>query len=178
MFGHDGVVVQSGPPAGGQPSAPSGGRAPGVAIELGNVVGRNSATAADTDSRAPGISLLVPPGQSVALLSQPPAAATGLFDALAGLSRPRAGAVRVDGVAVNELGRAELDRYRARRGLVSPRFSLLPSLSVIDNVLAAPPVGRAGAPSADRAMRLLELVGAARSAGPCSGCQPRSSGAS
>ena len=89
----------------------------------------------------------MPPGQSVALLSQPPAAATGLLDAIAGLSRPRGGLVRVDGVAVNRLGRAELDRYRARRGLVSPRFSLLPSLSVIDNVLAAPPVGRSGPPS-------------------------------
>ena len=186
-FGHYGVV-QSGPPTGGQPSAPDSGRPPGAAIELGGVVGPGGSTGADGDSGTPGVglpgaglpgvSLSVPPGQSVALLSQPPAAATGLFDAIAGLSRPRAGLVRVDGVAVNELSRAELDRYRARRGLVSPRFSLLPSLSVIDNVLAAPPVDRAGAPSADRALRLLELAGAARLAGPCGGCRPRSSGAS
>jgi putative ABC transport system ATP-binding protein len=68
-------------------------------------------------------------------------------------------------VVVNRLSRAELDRYRARRGLLSARFPLLPSLSVIDNVLAAPPVARDGVPSADRARRLLELVGAARLAG-------------
>jgi predicted ABC-type transport system involved in lysophospholipase L1 biosynthesis ATPase subunit len=169
-FGHYGVV-QSGPPADGQPSAPGSGRGPGAAIELGSVVGPSRRAGADADPGAPGagqpgVSLLVPPGQSVALLSQPPAAATGLFDAIAGLSRPRAGLIRVDGVAVNRLGRAELDRYRARRGLVSPRFSLLPSLSVLDNVLAAPPVGRDGPPSADRAMRLLELAGAARLTGP------------
>jgi putative ABC transport system ATP-binding protein len=166
-IGHYGVV-QSGPPAGGQPSAPSSGRGPGAAIELDSVVGPSRA-GADGDPAAPGaglpgVSLLVPPGQSVALLSQPPG--TALFDAIAGLSRPRAGLIRVDGVAVNRLGRAELDRYRARRGLVSPRFSLLPSLSVLDNVLAAPPVGRAGPPSADRALRLLELAGAARLSGP------------
>jgi predicted ABC-type transport system involved in lysophospholipase L1 biosynthesis ATPase subunit len=163
--------VQSGPSAGGQPSAPGSGRAPGAAIELASVVGPSSVAGTDGDPGAPGaglpgVSLLVPPGQSLALLSRPPAAATGLFDAIAGLSRPRAGLIRVDGVTVNRLGRAELDRYRARRGLVSPRFSLLPSLSVLDNVLAAPPVGRAGPPSADWAMRLLEVAGAARLTGP------------
>jgi putative ABC transport system ATP-binding protein len=173
---HDGVVVQSGPSADGQPSAPSSGRAPGAAIEVGNVVSPGSVTGADGESGTlgvslpgvslPGVSLSVPPGQSVALLSQPPGAVTGLFDVIAGLSRPEAGLVRVDGVEINRLSRAELDRYRARRGLVSPRFPLLPSLSVIDNVLAAPPIGRASAPSADRAARLLELAGAARLTGP------------
>jgi putative ABC transport system ATP-binding protein len=170
-IGHYGVVVQSGPPAGGQPSARSSGRAPGAAIELGGVVGPSGTTGAGPDSPAPdvclpGVSLQVPAGQSLALLGQPPGAATGLFDAIAGLTRPRAGLVRVDGVVVNRLSRAELDRYRAGRGLVSPRFPLLPSLSVIDNVLAAPSVGRAGPPSADRAAGLLELVGAARLTGP------------
>ena len=164
-------VVQSGPPAGGQPSAPGSGRAPGAVIELGSVVAPSSGAGADGDPGTPGVgqpgvSLLVPPGQSLALLSQPPAAAISLFDAIAGLSRPRAGLVRVDGVAVNRLSRAELDRFRARRGLVSPRFPLLASLSVIENVLAAPPVGRASGPTTDRVTRLLELAGAARLTGP------------
>jgi putative ABC transport system ATP-binding protein len=163
-------VVQSGPPAGGQPSAPGSGRGPGAAIELGSVVGPSRA-GADADAGAPGaglpgVSLVVPPGQSLALLGQPPATATDLFDAIAGLSRPRAGLVRVDGVAVNRLSRSELDRFRARRGLVSPRFPLLASLSVVENVLVAPPVGRASGPTADRATRLLELAGAARLTGP------------
>lgn len=168
-FGHYGVV-QSGPPAGGQPSAPGSGRGPGAAIELGSVVGPSRA-GADADAGAPGaglpgVSLVVPPGQSLALLGQPPATATDLFDAIAGLSRPRAGLVRVDGVAVNRLSRSELDRFRARRGLVSPRFPLLASLSVVENVLVAPPVGRASGPTADRATRLLELAGAAGLTGP------------
>jgi putative ABC transport system ATP-binding protein len=137
-----------------------------VAIELDSVVCRSGVAGADGDSGAEGVSLQVPPGQSLALLSQPHGAATELFDVIAGLSRPRAGQVRVDGVAVNRLGGAELDRYRARRGLISPRFPLLPSLSVTDNVLAAPPADRAGAPSAERAVRLLELTGATRLTGP------------
>jgi ABC-type lipoprotein export system ATPase subunit len=145
---------------------PGSGRGPGAAIELDNVVCRSSVPAAGGDSSAEGVSLQVPPGQSLALLGQSLGTATGLFDVIAGLSRPRAGRVWVDGVAVDRLSGAELDRYRARRGLVSPRFPLLPSLSVTDNVLAVPPAGRVGAPTAGRAVRLLEFVGAIRLAGP------------
>ena len=49
---------------------------------------------------------------------------------------------------------------------MSPRFPLLASLSVVENVLVAPPVGRASGPTADRATRLLELAGAAGLTGP------------
>ena len=88
----------------------------------------------------------MPPGQSLALLSQPHGTATALLDVIAGLRRPRAGEVRVDGVAFRR--RREASRYRAGRGLVSPRFPLLASLPVSDNLLAAPPaVGSAGRPT-------------------------------
>lgn len=101
----------------------------------------------------------VPGGQSLALYGQPPDAATALFDVLAGLATPGSGEVWVDGVAMHRLRGTGRDRYRARRGLVSPRFGLLESLSVSDNVLAAPLVPGAPPPTAERAARLLELVG-------------------
>jgi len=113
-----------------------------------------------------GVSLVVPPGQSLALLSKPLSGATCLLDVVAGLARPVSGHAWVDGVAVDRLGGAELDRYRARRGLVSPRFPLLPSLSVTDNVLAARLAGRVDATTRERAARLLELTGAAQLTGP------------
>jgi putative ABC transport system ATP-binding protein len=183
-MGRSGMVgsgVQSAPPAGGQPPAPGGGREPGAAIELDNVVCGVGATGAGGggaggggaggggaggDPGVMGVSLRVPPGQSLALLSKPRETATALFDVLAGLSRPRAGQLRVDGVGVHKLGGTELNRYRAHRGLISPRFPLLPSLSVIGNVLAASPAGRAGRPAAEQAARLLELTGAGRLNGP------------
>ena len=84
----------------------------------------------------------MPPGQSVALLSQPRGTATDLFDVIAGAQPGRApGRYGWTASPCTGWAGAELDRYRARRGLVSPRFPLLPSLSVIDNVLAAPPAG-------------------------------------
>ena len=172
---HYGFVVESGPPVGRERPAPGNGQLAGAAIELANVVYRNgtadpggSVGAADAggSADAAGVSLSVPPGQSVSLLGRPRGTAIGLFDVIAGLSRPLSGQVRVAGVAVDRLGGQELDRYRARRGLVSARFPLLRSLSVTDNVLAALPTGRADEPARQRAARLLELTGAARLAGP------------
>jgi predicted ABC-type transport system involved in lysophospholipase L1 biosynthesis ATPase subunit len=112
-----------------------------------------------------GISFVVPPGQSVALLSKPKSDAIDVLDVIAGLTSPRSGQVLVDGVAVDRLSGAGLDRYHAGRGLVSERFPLLPSLSVTDNALAALLAGRVGAAARERAARLLELTGAARLTG-------------
>jgi putative ABC transport system ATP-binding protein len=132
-----------------------------VAIELTNVVCRASA-AGTRDSGLAGVSLQVPPGQSLALLSQPHGTATALLDVIAGLRRPRTGELRVGGVALHRLGGREASRYRAGRGLVSPRFPLLASLPVTGNVLAAPSAGRSGGPAAERAVRLLEFAGVTR----------------
>ena len=154
-------VRECGLPVTEPPPATSAGRSPGAAIELHDVVGRASA-AGTADTGVAGVSLQVPPGQSLMLFSQPPGAATALLDAIAGLRRARSGEIRVDGVAVHRLGEREASRYRAGRGLVSPRFPLLSSLTVIDNVLAAPSAGRLGGPDAERAALLLEFAGVTR----------------
>jgi predicted ABC-type transport system involved in lysophospholipase L1 biosynthesis ATPase subunit len=132
-----------------------------VAIELNNVACRAS-SAGSGDSGLADVSLRVPPGQSLALLSQPPGSATALLDVLAGLRRPRAGEIRMDGIAMHRLGGREASRYRAGRGLVSPRFPLLASLPVTDNVLATPSAGRPGGPTVERAAQLLEFAGVTR----------------
>ena len=162
---HDWIVRGSGSPVTEPPPATSAERRSGAAIELDNVVCRASATGAG-DFGVAGISLQVPPGQSLALLSQPHGTATALLDVIAGLRRPRTGELRVDGVAINRLGGREASRYRAGRGLVSPRFPLLSSLPVTDNVLAAPSAGRPGAPTAERAARLLAFAGVTRLTDP------------
>jgi putative ABC transport system ATP-binding protein len=155
-------VWVSGSPVTVPPPAASAGRGPGAAIELSNVVCRPGVPGTG-DPGVAGVSLRVPPGQSVALLSQPHGTVTALFDVIAGLRRPRAGELRVDGVAVHRLGGRETSRYRAGRGLVSPRFPLLESLSVTGNLLAAPSAGGpGGAQAAERAAALLEFAGVTR----------------
>lgn len=116
-------------------------------------------------SAASGMSLAVPPGQSVALLGRADATAVDLLDVIAGLRRPRYCMVAVDGLALHLLAGPALERYRAERGLVSGRFPLLPSLSVTGNVLAALPSRRPGAAARERAAELLAITGAAHLSG-------------
>jgi predicted ABC-type transport system involved in lysophospholipase L1 biosynthesis ATPase subunit len=141
-----------------------------VTVRLGKVVCGSQIP--EDASTAGGISLRVPPGQSVALFSQPAGITACLLDVVAGLRRPRSGHVWADRVAVDTLSGAELDRYRAHRGLISARFPLLPSLSVVDNVLAGLPSGRAGAATRDRAAWLLAVTGAGQLSGPVDGLAP------
>ena len=149
-----------------EPQPASGaGRGPGAAIELQHIVCRSS-VAGGADAGLAGISLRVPPGQSLALLSQPPGGAIDLLDLIAGVKKPRAGELLVDGMAIHRLGGREASRYRAGRGLVSPRFPLLESLPVTDNVLAAPSAVPPGAAAAERAAGLLEFTGVTRSDAP------------
>jgi predicted ABC-type transport system involved in lysophospholipase L1 biosynthesis ATPase subunit len=152
--------VEGRPQAGGEPLPP----ARGVTLRLTDVV--CGSQAADDASMSGGISLLVPPGQSVALFSQHAGVTACLLDVAAGLRRPRSGRVRADRVAVDTLSGAELDRYRAHRGLISARFPLLSSLSIADNVLAGLPSGRPDAATRGRVARLLEVTGAAHLSGP------------
>lgn len=175
QYGAVGELGERWPPSDEEQQSPGNGPSPGAAVKLRNVVCRAEAALLTPGGTTPpdppgkparGISLEIPPGQSLALLSQPRGAATELLDVVAGLRRPLAGGVWVDGVAVDQLGRAALDRYHARRGLVSQRFPLLPSLSVADNVLVALLAGRVDGATRERAARLLELTGGASARGP------------
>src|SRR5215469_4935011 len=154
---HYGGVVLHEPPDGGDVPRPGVPQETGAQVRLSGVGG------------VPGVSLDVPPGQSVAVLGQPAGVAFELLDMAAGLRRPREGSVLVDGVAVGRLGGPGLDRYRASRGLLSPRYPLLPSRSVTENVLAALPAGRADARTRERVAELLELTGAAGPGGTPAG---------
>jgi putative ABC transport system ATP-binding protein len=125
------------------------GGTPAVAVTLSGVVIRTGTPT------AAGVSLQVPQGQSVALRSHSDSTAVDVLDVVAGLRRPLSGEVVVDGAAVHRLSGAAMERYRGERGLVSPRFPLLSSLSVTDNVLAASRSRRAEARVRARAAELL-----------------------
>ena len=156
---HD-ELVASGAPSAGSDSPPSPATTSGAALTLSGVVCRPDASGC----AAAGVSLEVPPGQSIALLSAPARTATDLLDVVAGLRRPSSGQVLVDDISVHKLHGLELDRYRSRRGLLSMRFPLLKSLSVTENVLAPTPATRADPAMSDRAAQLLALVGAGQNA--------------
>jgi len=86
-----------------------------------------------------------------------------LLHLLAALDRPDEGTIEVGGRRVDEMGEAELTRYRRRDiGLVFQQFNLIPTLTAIDNV--ALPAMLDGVPDGerrDRATELLERLGLA-----------------
>ena len=109
------------------------------------------------------VSLRVRPGEYIAVMGESGAGKSTLLNLIAGLERPDAGEIRIEGIqlgALNEYARTLLRRQRL--GFVFQAFHLLPYLSVARNVglpLALNGIG--GAEAARRVDALLEAVGLA-----------------
>lgn len=118
--------------------------------------------------------LVVAAGERVAVAGPSGSGKTTLLSLIAGILRPAAGEVRVDGVDLGALSEAARRDFRIRRiGFVFQTFALVDYLSVMDNILhparlnpAAPltPALRA------RAAELAEAVGVARHLRRFPGC--------
>jgi putative ABC transport system ATP-binding protein len=109
-----------------------------------------------------GVDLAVEARDFVAIVGPSGSGKTTLLGLLAGLDRPSAGTVRLDGVdlaALDEDGRA---RLRAEKvGFVFQTFHLLPTLTALENVLVPLELrGEAnGRRARERALALLDRVG-------------------
>jgi putative ABC transport system ATP-binding protein len=101
--------------------------------------------------------LTVSRGESLAVLGPSGSGKSTLLNLIAGLDRPSAGQVIVDGVRVDGLGEAAAARYRrARIGMVFQFFNLIDDLTVLDNVLL--PAQLAGLGRAEARARAEELL--------------------
>jgi putative ABC transport system ATP-binding protein len=106
-----------------------------------------------------GVTLDVPPGQFVAVIGPSGSGKSTLLGLVAGLDRPTAGSIRVDGVELAALDEDALARLRLTKiGYVFQAFHLIPTLTALENV--AVPLELAGAGDAPgQARALLEEVG-------------------
>jgi predicted ABC-type transport system involved in lysophospholipase L1 biosynthesis ATPase subunit len=107
------------------------------------------------------VTLDVPAGQFVAVTGPSGSGKSTLLGLVAGLDRPTAGTIRVDGQDLGRLDEDALARLRREKiGYVFQSFHLIPTLTALENV--AVPLELAGAADpAARAAALLAEVGLA-----------------
>jgi putative ABC transport system ATP-binding protein len=108
------------------------------------------------------LSLAIADGEFVAVVGRSGSGKTTLLNLLAGIDRPTSGTVLVAGADLGSLSESGLAAWRGQHvGLVFQFFQLLPTLTVVENVMLPMdfarrlPVGQ----RRDRARRLLERVG-------------------
>ena len=110
-------------------------------------------------------SFRVESGEQVALTGPSGCGKSTLLNLVAGLRRPDAGSISVQGTELGRLPPAKLDTFRGRTlGFVFQSFNLLDSFTALENVMIGMRFGRAN-PRAERHARaaaLLERVGLQR----------------
>ena len=134
--------------------------ADGHLIELHKVV-KTFQTAAGQFTALKGIDLKVDPGEFVAVIGKSGSGKSTLINMLTGIDRPTSGEVYVGGTAVHTLNEGQLAAWRGRSvGLIFQFFQLLPTLSVVENVMLPMDFCNmyARGERRDRAMNLLEQM--------------------
>ncbi len=111
-----------------------------------------------------GIDLDIQCGEFISIVGKSGSGKTTLINMIAGIDRPTRGEVWIGDTAVHKLSEGRMAVWRGRHvGIVFQFFQLLPTLSLLDNVMLPMDFCAMYAPRErkDRALHLLDLVGIA-----------------
>jgi putative ABC transport system ATP-binding protein len=109
-----------------------------------------------------GIDLRIGPGELVAVVGRSGSGKTTILNMVAGIDRPSAGTVTVDGRRIDEMSEEQLAVWRGEHvGVVFQFFQLLPTLSALENAVLPLDFARRGSKRDrfERARHNLDLVG-------------------
>jgi len=138
----------------------------GALIDLRDVV-KTYETGAGDVTVLKDITLQVQPGEFISVVGPSGSGKSTLLNMITGIDRPTGGEVTVGGEALHALSENQLARWRGRNvGVVFQFFQLLPTLTILENVML--PMDFCNAykrrERRKRAMYLLEQVGIAEHA--------------
>jgi len=115
-----------------------------------------------------GIDLQVERGEFVAVIGKSGSGKSTLINLITGIERPTTGEIVVGGEPLHTFDEDRMAQWRGRNlGIVFQFFQLLPTLTLVENVMLPMDINRLFPPAErrERAMRLLERVGMAEQAG-------------
>jgi putative ABC transport system ATP-binding protein len=127
-------------------------------IQISSLV-KTYATPAGPMNVLRGIDMEIGRGQFIALIGAAGGGKTTFLNMITGVDKPTSGEVIVDGVDVSKSPEGKLTRWRGRNvGIVFQFFQLLPTLSVLENVMMPMDFCKVHAPGErrEKAMALLE----------------------
>jgi len=126
-------------------------------IELRNVV-KNYKTAVGDFPALKSVDLHIQAGEFVSIIGKSGSGKSTLLNMITGIDRPSAGEVIVNNTAVHELSENQMARWRGKNlGIVFQFFQLLPTISVIENIML-PMDFCSTYPMRQREKRALELL--------------------
>jgi putative ABC transport system ATP-binding protein len=133
----------------------------GQSVAILTDVRKSFNTAAGPFQALRGVSLRIDPGEFVAITGRSGSGKSTLINMLTGIDRPTSGELLVCGEELQTLNENSLALWRGQNlGIIFQFFQLLPTLSVLDNVML--PMDFAGkyraSERSEKAMALLEMV--------------------
>lgn len=126
-------------------------------ITLQNVV-KTYVTPAGSFQALRGIDLQIRKGEFMAVVGKSGSGKSTLLNMLTGIDRPTSGEVIAGQTAIHQLSEGQTARWRGRNvGIVFQFFQLLPTLTIVENLMLAMDFGKAF-PVRERRSRALELL--------------------
>ena len=127
-------------------------------IELRGV-NKSYQTAAGDYPVLKGIDLNFQAGEFISIIGKSGSGKTTLLNMITGIDRPTSGEVWVNGTPLHKMSESQMARWRGRNmGIVFQFFQLLPTLSILENILLAMDFG-GKIPSSERKARAIHLLG-------------------